>query len=460
MQSITKKIEIFLAKYDINLYNYLQEIVPITDIINRYNLIIMYNKSIPDDLVLTINMLNNYFPFIHNGKNTYSNITHLDFIKSNFGDEVLPAVKIFMYGHKYKYIYNIEPTNKTDLLYICLPDLGNLISFLETLPTLKKSCDIYIKIEQISNINMKDLQVALDRWHFSAVEFINIMYPTMFQLYRNPIYIIITGYMTNLDNGIGIIGPSISEIKNYTLENMTKIYEDLLQITKGKKNDIIYKDQLLSFILSGITTFYYKYYNFRINKIYVNKFKYTTWKKNLAIYLGKKLNILELGVYEGVSSLFFLDNMMDHPESSLQLVDTWAGSIEYGRDIDWDQLFSRFKLNIYNAPNSDKVSINRKTTIEMLNKYINRNEFFDIIFIDANHDSRAVIHDAILAWRCLNIGGTLIFDDYTWNKMPYEWQRPKIAIDAFLSMFQENIEIIYIKSQVMIRKISNYEEIG
>jgi predicted O-methyltransferase YrrM len=77
-------------------------------------------------------------------------------------------------------------------------------------------------------------------------------------------------------------------------------------------------------------------------------------------------------------------------------------------------------------------------------------EYFDIIYIDGNHEPEYVLEDAVLSFRKLKQDGIMIFDDYGWGG-PDLTQR---GIDAFLSGFHKRI--VYLgaeNTQVFVQKI-------
>ena len=69
---------------------------------------------------------------------------------------------------------------------------------------------------------------------------------------------------------------------------------------------------------------------------------------------------------------------------------------------------------------------------------------FDFIYIDANRHAKHVLEDAVLSFPLLNIGGHIVFDDYTC---------PKKGIDAFLDMYNDELKVIETKWQVIAKKI-------
>ena len=42
----------------------------------------------------------------------------------------------------------------------------------------------------------------------------------------------------------------------------------------------------------------------------------------------------------------------------------------------------------------------------------------------------------------------LIFDDYCWDLLPHAWQRPKVAIDAFLQCYAPELLLLHSDLQV------------
>ena len=86
-------------------------------------------------------------------------------------------------------------------------------------------------------------------------------------------------------------------------------------------------------------------------------------------------------------------------------------------------------------------------------KLIENNVMFDYIFIDAAHDAKNVLNDAILSWQILKPCGVIIFDDYEWDKIKQEFYRPKIAIDSFISVFKPELKILFKRYQVGVEKL-------
>lgn len=191
--------------------------------------------------------------------------------------------------------------------------------------------------------------------------------------------------------------------------------------------------------------------------------QWKAWDKYLNRFVGKKINILELGVYKGEGMKWFLDNLMSNKESTYTGVDTFQGSPEYfiynknnaNNKINFNEVKKECFDIIAKSDKKDNIRILEKDTKRALYElFVNENkkEYYDIIFIDASHESIDVISDSILSWNLLKEDGILIEDDYWWDALAQEYFRPKISIDSFIAIYKSQIEVLYKGRQVILRK--------
>ncbi len=75
-----------------------------------------------------------------------------------------------------------------------------------------------------------------------------------------------------------------------------------------------------------------------------------------------------------------------------------------------------------------------------------------MIYIDGSHVAKDVMADALLSWHLLKPEGFLIFDDYAWDHYPDPTLTPRLAIDAFLSMFSQDIQVLHKAYQVIVQR--------
>jgi len=169
----------------------------------------------------------------------------------------------------------------------------------------------------------------------------------------------------------------------------------------------------------------------------------------LSEFKDKPCMFLEIGSFEGMSTIWMLENILTEESSQIFCIDAWA---EWTGDA-----FVRFVSNISKTGLKDKVHIVKGDSSEELRMFPNK--YFDFIYVDGNHDEKAVIKDAIGSFRILKKGGIIAFDDYLlgirYPNSPGSKAMngsTKRAIDYFLDVFQDEIEVIHKDYQVWIKK--------
>jgi len=168
------------------------------------------------------------------------------------------------------------------------------------------------------------------------------------------------------------------------------------------------------------------------------------------------LHFLQLGAYTGDASVWMLENILTDPESRLTDVDTWQGSNELAHEsINFDEVYDIYleKISKYYK----QVHVQRCTTTDhLLAQYgCDRplGEYFDFIYVDADHTTVGVLLDAELSWPLLKAGGIMAFDDYTWSHHTGDPRlEPKVGIDLFLHRHTGEYEILAVNDQVWIEK--------
>lgn len=163
---------------------------------------------------------------------------------------------------------------------------------------------------------------------------------------------------------------------------------------------------------------------------------------------------LEIGSFEGRSTVWIMENMARKGDRIL-CIDTWKGGEEHGGE-DMAAVWKRFKANTEIAARKTGVfvGIARGTSVHHLAGEIEEDQFstYDFIYIDGSHVAKDVLTDACMAWPLLKQGGIMVFDDYAWGDPRDILHRPKIAIDAFMNIFAEEVELIHMGYQAIIKK--------
>ena len=164
---------------------------------------------------------------------------------------------------------------------------------------------------------------------------------------------------------------------------------------------------------------------------------------------------VEIGSFEGRSMVWIAENMMED-EDHLTCIDTWEGGEEHSAE-DMAAVEARFDHNL-----------------DLLEKRFPQRSFFkakdfstrtlaadiaakgagdaDFIYIDGSHIAKDVLTDACMAWVLLKPKGIMVFDDYMWGNPRDILHRPKPAIDAFCNIFAEEVDIVHVGYQMVVRK--------
>ena len=144
------------------------------------------------------------------------------------------------------------------------------------------------------------------------------------------------------------------------------------------------------------------------------------FSRHLAHLRDKPCTALEIGSYEGRSAVWLLDNILTNEQSRLTCIDIFE-----------QPLLSK---NLKSSSGSHKTQFILGASARILKTLPLR--FFDFVYIDGFHGQVEVLEDAVLSFR-LNRHGT-----------------PKIAIDAFLNIYNKKIDIVDVGYQIWIRKKS------
>jgi len=186
--------------------------------------------------------------------------------------------------------------------------------------------------------------------------------------------------------------------------------------------------------------FYKKNYEFTIDYFTRN---IPLWDQFLAKFKNKPdVHYLEIGVFEGGSLFWMLENILTDPGARVTAVDVFD-----------KEIYETFVSNLRLSGATDKVCIRRGYSQIMLRK--EPLDAYDIIYIDGSHLPKDVLTDAVLSWWLLKKGGILIFDDYLYKDGA---AAPEAAIDAFLSFFKDELNILHKDElQVIVKKTKRWK---
>ena len=166
-----------------------------------------------------------------------------------------------------------------------------------------------------------------------------------------------------------------------------------------------------------------------------------------------RLNLLEIGSFEGRSAVWLAENMVED-EGNIQCIDTWEGGEEHsnGEMTGAEERFLH-NMNVFEAKHPNRAIIQIKdTSTRALARFFEKEYSYGFIYIDGSHIAKDVLTDACMAWPLLKQGGIMVFDDYMWGNPRDILHRPKPAIDAFINLFAEEVDVIHLGYQAVVRK--------
>lgn len=149
--------------------------------------------------------------------------------------------------------------------------------------------------------------------------------------------------------------------------------------------------------------------------------------------------VVEIGSFEGSSAWWIMQNLLLSPESRLYCIDPWAGA-------DGEARYRKFLANIDELEGRDRIEVIRDFSVNALRELIRRGVQADVLYIDGGHDAPTVLHDLVNGFDLVKPGGLMIADDYLWDDPKHGGDhplgRPKMAIDAFTSIYAGKLRVI------------------
>lgn len=163
-----------------------------------------------------------------------------------------------------------------------------------------------------------------------------------------------------------------------------------------------------------------------------------------------KNTILEVGCFEGLSSVFFSDLLLDHPGSSLVCVDPFlaVANNDHAAYLQEGGAEARFDFNIAASKNSRKVEIH-KTTSDSFFALLDPARTFSFIYVDGCHECDFIQRDLENSFRHLERGGIMWMDDYLGGG---DGAKIKPTVDAFVNSHKDECSVIHQGYQLAVKK--------
>ena len=171
-------------------------------------------------------------------------------------------------------------------------------------------------------------------------------------------------------------------------------------------------------------------------------------KNRLFHFLDKKTQnkMLEIGCFEGLSSVFFADNFLENSTSTLTCVDPFLNidNNDHKQFLENNEELN-FDYNISICKNSDKITIH-KITSDIF--FENNSQKYNFIYIDGCHEPDFIKRDMENSFNFLEKNGIMWMDDYGGG----DGIKIKNTMDTFLQKYNGQYELIHKGYQIAIKK--------
>ena len=174
---------------------------------------------------------------------------------------------------------------------------------------------------------------------------------------------------------------------------------------------------------------------------------FPNWFKDVEKYFRHVPNVplraLQIGTYTGDATEWLLKN---REIERIHDVDTWQGSEESAHE---SLNFSSVEAYYDSRITDDRVAKCKMTSDEF---FLINAMSFNFIYIDGDHTALQTALDGLKAFKWLETGGVMAFDDYLWNYNGNPYLEPKRGVDAVLSVCQGQYKLLESGYQVWIQK--------
>ena len=178
----------------------------------------------------------------------------------------------------------------------------------------------------------------------------------------------------------------------------------------------------------------------------------SNFEKELNLFESEStLRFLQIGVYTGDASEWILNRFSSVPNFILTDVDTWStGDSKEMSDLDFRGIEDFYLQRTNNERRLGRCHSIKSTSDKF---FADNKEIYNFIYIDGNHEPIQVLKDGLNGFERLIDGGILAFDDYLGAQEKPLIEQPKIAIDLFLELLGEKVEIVVDNYQLWIKKV-------
>lgn len=174
-------------------------------------------------------------------------------------------------------------------------------------------------------------------------------------------------------------------------------------------------------------------------------------KSNLS-FLFQKYGIpntmIEIGCFEGITTCWVADTaVITNDNFKIYAIDPHT-TLNNNQSFEFETIKRTFEYNI--SKSAGNIIYINKQSYQALVELIHKEEKAELIFVDGDHTSAAVLEDMVLSWRLLPVGGVMLCDDSIGWKLIDKYGSapvqlsPRMGIEMFIQANWHKLELIHL----------------
>ncbi len=174
-----------------------------------------------------------------------------------------------------------------------------------------------------------------------------------------------------------------------------------------------------------------------------------------------ELRLLEIGVFEGMSACWWLDNLLTRPNDFYLGIDPWDSKFmahSFARQGVMDQVHAKAVKSL--KPYGNKAHLYHGESVEAFRpapelKDLLLPESFEVAYIDGVHEPPGAMIDSVNVWSVVRPGGIIVWDDWNAGNPRNKPHPMEVFLRNFFALIDGKYEVLWAQVQFGIRKLES-----
>ena len=173
------------------------------------------------------------------------------------------------------------------------------------------------------------------------------------------------------------------------------------------------------------------------------------------------IRLLEIGVFEGMSACWWLDNLLTGPNDFYLGIDPWNAAVMRGpftQQPTMDKVHATAVESL--KPYGGKARLYHGTSVEAFRPAPEIESLllpgsFEVAYIDGVHEPGGVTFDSVNAWSVVRPGGIIVWDDWNLGNPRSKPHPMDVFLRNFFALIEGKYEVLWEGVQFGIRKLGS-----